>query len=98
MNDTSTIPVNDQEMMLTTIDNPYNPFTQWIEWYAFDQQMGYNTCSLLARVTISSDDLSEKDQQIAIQAAIGEILDLNITGKYIAVTKANANTIINRRK
>ena len=24
------------DVMLTTIDNPYNPFTEWNEWLQFD--------------------------------------------------------------
>ena len=26
--------------MLTTSDNPYDPFTQFDEWYAFDERKG----------------------------------------------------------
>ncbi len=28
---------------LTTVDNPYDPFTQWDEWYAYDEGKGYAT-------------------------------------------------------
>ena len=37
-----------KEFMLSTSDNPYNPFTQFKEWYSFDISKGYNTCSYLA--------------------------------------------------
>lgn len=53
--------------MLTTVDNPYNPFTEWNEWYVFDTQKGYNTPAFLARITILSSDLSEADQALAIE-------------------------------
>ena len=33
------------DWMLTTSDNPYNPFTQFDEWQMFDSLQGYNTCS-----------------------------------------------------
>lgn len=75
----------DNEFMLTTLDNPYNPFTQFDEWDAFDKQYGYHTCAYLARITVSSDDLSEADQALAIDKAMNEIVDLNLSGNYIKV-------------
>jgi hypothetical protein len=68
--------------LLTTEDNPYNPFTQYNEWYAFDVIHGYNTCGYLARIAHTSDELSEEDEHVVIQNAIDEIVLLNITGNY----------------
>lgn len=68
--------------MLTTLDNPYNPFTSFDEWYAWDEAKGYNTSSFLARIVISSDDLSEADQELAIQVGIDEIVKENVLGIY----------------
>lgn len=75
------------EYMLTTIDNPYDPFTQFDDWYAFDEAHGYCTCSYLARIAKTSDELSEKDQELAINSAIDEIVDLNILGIYKKVSR-----------
>ncbi len=60
------------DVMLTTIDNPYNPFTQFDRWYVFDCQKGYDTCAILARISRNSDELSEADQEIAIEEATSE--------------------------
>lgn len=68
--------------MLTTVDNPYNPFTQFNEWFAFDEGRGYNTPAFLARVLITSDELSEADQDVAIELAIDEIVRENVLGLY----------------
>jgi len=73
-------------MWITTIDNPYNPFTQWDDWYAYDESNGYHTCSYVARITITSIELSDEDQQIAIYNAINEIVRMNINGLYKKVT------------
>jgi hypothetical protein len=73
--------------MLTTTDNPYNPFTQWDEWYAWDHQAGYNTSELLARITMSSDELSEADQDLALEDAIDEIVRENVLGIYRKVAE-----------
>lgn len=89
MNDNNNdINLEDQEeFMLTTKDNPYNPFTQWDDWYGFDVSKGYNTCSYLARIATSSHELSEPDHALALNAAIDEIIDLNILGIYIKVSR-----------
>lgn len=65
-----------QDYMLTTVDNPYNPFTQFDNWYAFDEQSGYCSCGLLARLAVTSDELTEEQNQIAIDEAVNDILDL----------------------
>jgi len=78
--------VND-ELMLTTLDNPFNPFVQWDQWFAFDMRQGYNTCAYLARIVISSHELSEIEEALAINQAIQEILELNSLGIYIGVTR-----------
>lgn len=68
--------------MLTTVDNPYNPFTQFDEWLQFDERSGYFSSQYLARLTLSSGDLSDVDQSNAIEQAIDEIVQENINGMY----------------
>lgn len=68
--------------MLTTIDNPYDPHTRFDEWYEYDTSMGYHTSAYLARVTYTSDELSEADQDLAIETAIDEVVKLNPLGLY----------------
>ncbi len=86
-----------EESMLTTIDNPYNPFTQYDEWYAFDRLMGYHTPEYLARVAIVSDGLSPADQSLSIENAIAEIVAYNFSGKHCRVTKSNFDEVITKR-
>jgi hypothetical protein len=73
--------------MLTTFDNPYDPFTQYDDWYAFDMRMGYHTPGLLARIAVTSDELSEADQSLAIEHAIDEIILENVSGMHRKVTR-----------
>ena len=74
-------------VMLTTIDNPYNPFTEFDRWYVFDTTKGYGTCSLIARISTNADELSDADQDLAIEDAIDRIVFLNATGMYKKVRK-----------
>jgi hypothetical protein len=70
------------EHMLTTIDNPWNPFTHFDEWRVYDESSGYYTLQFLARIVRSSDELSEADQSLAIEQAIDEIIQENVLGLY----------------
>ena len=80
------------EYMLTTVDNPFDPWTQWDEWFAWDQNAGYHTPGLLARVTRTADELSEVDQHLAIQQAIDEIVAENVLGVFRKVKEGEVVT------
>lgn len=69
-------------VMLTTTDNPFDPFTQFDEWNAFDEAKGYFTCSYLGRVAYTSSDLSDLDQAMAVEEAMNEIISNNPLGIY----------------
>ena len=75
--------------MLTTVDNPYDPFTEWEEWYAFDARQGYHTPGLIARLTVDSDQLSNADQTLSVQLAVREIARENVLGIYRLVSENN---------
>ena len=75
--------------MITTIDNPYNPFTQFDDWYAFDESKGYHTCSYLARIAKTSNELSERENLIEQEKAIDEIISLNLLGIYKRVKESD---------
>ena len=78
---------HDVELMVTTVDNPWDPFTQFNEWYAFDVGAGYNTSAYLARLTRTSVELSSADQRQAINDAVNEIVSENILGIYKKVSR-----------
>lgn len=80
------------EFLLTTVDNPFDPFTQWDEWFAWDQGAGYHTLGFLARVAKVSDEISEADQYLAIQQAIDEIVQENVLGVYKKVKQNEIQT------
>lgn len=88
MSDTELEAVNHPvEYMLTTVDNPFNPFTRFDEWLEYDIRLGYNTSSFLARIVKFSSDLSEPDQALAVQHAIDEIVEENVSGMWTKVTR-----------
>lgn len=64
----------ENEYMLTTVDNPYDPFEQFALWLLFDKEQGYNTCEYLARIAQISGDMSQKEIDVETDRAIDEIL------------------------
>lgn len=86
MTDNTDIP-HRHEYMLTTVDNPFHPFTQFDEWFVWDQHAGYHTPGLLDRVARVSDELSEADQHLAVQDAIDEIVQENVLGVFRKVKR-----------
>lgn len=75
--------------MLTTMDNPFDPFTQFEQWFEWDQAAGYCTSGLLARIARTSDELAEGDQHLAIQLAIDEIVQENVSGMFKKVLRGD---------
>lgn len=69
-------------VFLTTIDNPFNPNTQWDDWLRYDEDHGYYTTSYLARIAKTSDELSSTDYLDAVEQAVDEICELNLLGLY----------------
>jgi hypothetical protein len=75
--------------LLTTFDNPYDPFTHWDEWYQWDMQAGYHTPGLLARVARSSEELSDWDQHLILQQAMDEIVRENVSGMHRKIQRGD---------
>jgi len=81
-----------QRCMLTTFDNPYDPFEQFTSWFLFDVEKGYNTCSYLGRITRTSDQLSEEENELEIERAIDEIIKYDFRNIYKKVTRQDTDT------
>ena len=70
---------------LSTVDNPFNPFEDFASWYKFDVDNDYNSSAYLMRITKTSDQLSDKENNEEINRAIDEILKYDFRGIYIKV-------------
>lgn len=69
-------------LAITTEDNPYDPIDEWDKWYIYDLQMGYNTCELLSSNTIISDNLSDLENNYAIEDTIDKLVKLGTINNY----------------
>lgn len=70
-----------KEIMITTEDNPFDPFSEWDEWYFYDLSKGYNSCERLARLAKTSSQLSDSINNIEIEDAIDTMIYTGAIGK-----------------
>ena len=75
--------------MLSTIDNPFNPFEDFDSWFLFDVEKGYNSCAYLARIARTSNEFTEEEEAEEIERAIDEIIKYDFMNLYIKVTEPN---------
>lgn len=73
--------------MLTTTDNPFDPFEQFTQWYLYDIAKGYDTCGYLAKIINLSDEMSQKEIDEETERAIDEIVATNPLGIYKKATR-----------
>lgn len=73
---------------LTTRDNPYDPFEQFVPWFMYDVEKGYNSCGYLARVSNTSDLLSDEENDIEVERAIDEIIRIDPLNIYQKIKKS----------
>lgn len=76
--------------MLSTIDNPFNPFEDFNSWFLFDVEKGYNSCSYLARIAKTSNEFTEEEEAEEIERAIDEIIQYDFMNLYIKVKQADS--------
>jgi len=75
-----------RRVAITTVDNPYDPFENFNEWYRFDCDKGYGSCQILDRLTSVSDRMTEKEMNSELERGIDELVKadpLNIYAKVV---------------
>ena len=72
---------------ITTEDNPFDPFTEWNEWYFYDLSKGYSTCERLDRLAKTSSELSDEINDEELNDAIDQLRELGAIGKDGSIVK-----------
>lgn len=83
--------------MLTTVDNPFNPFEEFDSWLEYDSRLGYNTPEMLDRIARPATEVPDEDIDYSIQQAIDEIVAENVSGMWRKVTRESAKTLLANR-
>ena len=78
--------------MLTTIDNPFNPFEDFVNWYNFDCDYHYNTCDKIARIANVEEDFSQIEEIAEIERACDKVIALDPFNIYIKIYNKTENT------
>ena len=92
------------EVMLTTFDNPYDPFDEFVQWFLFDIEHNYNTCSRLARIAKlvrgdrDSEELSIVEDKEETERAIDEIINNDFLNIYKKVTRNSDKNVEDSEK
>ena len=73
--------------MLTTIDNPFDPFEQFTSWLMFDKEKGYDSCERLARLANITSEMTQIEIDEEQERAIDRLIELDILNIYKKVTK-----------
>lgn len=76
-----------REVRLTTIDNPFDVFEEFNQWFLFDIEKGYNSCSYLDRIAKTTDVMSEQEENAEIERAIDEIIKYDFMNIYKKAVK-----------
>lgn len=70
---------------LTTFDNPYNPITEFDKWFQYDEDHDYHSSGYLARIARTSNQMSDEENDMEIERAIDEIINIDPFGIYTKV-------------
>lgn len=76
-----------KQCLITTTDNPFDPFDQFDSWNQFDTEKGYYSCSRVARLLNITEDMSEIEIGNEYERAIDRLVQLDPTNLYAKVTK-----------
>ena len=77
----------EKEIMLTTFDNPYNPFVDFSSWYMFDCENDHNTCGRLARLIDVNNEMTQKEVDEEQNRVIDFMLKYDFEGIYFKGTE-----------
>ena len=73
--------------MLSTIDNPFNPFEDYSSWLMFDKEKGYDSAERLMRIAKLTDDMTQKEENEETERAIDQIVKDEMLNVYVKASK-----------
>lgn len=76
-----------KQCMLTTIDNPFNPFVDYKSWLSFDKDHNYDSSERLMRIAQVNDEMTDVEENLEIERAIDEIIKYDVLNIYKKVSQ-----------
>lgn len=71
-----------KQCMLTTIDNPFNPFEDYKAWLSFDKDHHYDSAEKVMRIAELTDEMTMIEENVEIERAIDEIIKYDFLNIY----------------
>ena len=84
--------------MLTTFDNPFNPFVDFSSWYMYDCEKNYNTSSRLARIANIDSEMTEQEKEDEMERAMDLIVKYDFEDTYVKGTEEQIEKWLNARR
>ena len=78
--------IEEHDCMLSTVDNPFNPFEDFSSWLQYDKANDHHCCERLDRIAQIFEDMSELEKDMEYERAIDEIIQYDPLGIYCKVT------------
>jgi SAM-dependent MidA family methyltransferase len=72
---------------ITTIDNPFDPFDDFRNWFLYDTEKGYYTSSKLARLANYEEDMSLVEEEAETERAIDRLIEIDPLNIYKKITR-----------
>lgn len=73
------------ESIVTTIDNPWNPFTNYDQWLNWDNRFGWKTPQWVAFFSFTSSKEDEEEYERDIDDAFNRLVEFNPYGVHVKV-------------
>lgn len=80
--------MDEDNLVLTTTDNPYNPKTDYDKWKSWDEDNGYDTERLIARLVDMEGEIDIDDNikmNDTMDKVIHDILENDVLNIYMLV-------------
>ena len=83
--------------MLTTFDNPFNPFVDFSSWYMFDCEKQHNTCGRLARLAELDSEMTEREVNAEKERVMDFIVQYDLEGIFFKGTEEQIESWLKTR-
>lgn len=73
------------DLVLTTLDNPYNPKSDYLKWKQWDEEAGYYTEDYVARLLMMEEKFDIDDELMIVELTnkvINDILENDSSNVY----------------
>lgn len=82
------------DCMISTKDNPFDPFDDFEAWLMFDKEKGYNSSERVARLAHFTEDMTEEESDKEFERAMDRLIEIDPFDIFIKIrrkSETNAN-------